>query len=53
MVVSRRGARDNLSNGTAGALVLSAGANALKLIITPEVLRWAAIPAVPAAVCAA
>jgi len=43
-----RGGHDDLSNSTAGALVLASG-KPFKLNITPEVLRWAAIPAVPAA----
>lgn len=43
-----RGGHDDLSNSTAGAFVLASG-KPLKLNITPEVLRWAVIPAVPAA----
>ena len=43
-----RGSHDDLANSAAGALALAAGGPP-RLVITPAMLRWAAIPACPAA----
>jgi hypothetical protein len=43
------GGHDDIANCVAGALTLAAASGARRIVITPAMLRWAAIPACPAA----